>query len=597
MDDITTTKTSNNNNNNNETNTDIINNNGFDHSFIVHNWKLKVFTTLDINVRHAISVHIQSVHRWLLQSVATIRMITMIMGCYTHRRSIEKHYTLNQHHTDSMWLLNRFESSVTTVETLHSLLAISAMLAVTVEDIGASTTHTSNNNKQNLVNWRLESPIPSKLLMIFINSKSGGQMGTKFLKKFSSIVNPLQIIDLIHHGPDHGVQIIQRYLEENPGDVERFRLLVCGGDGTVGWVLQILKKYNLPPIPIAIIPLGTGNDMSRSLGWGPGYNNENLKLILKSISEAKLTHLDTFTVNIKQDMKGINTIVMNNYFSIGLDANIALGFHEARNANPHLFTGRTINKIWYGKIGLEEFVTRSFPSMSEILEITIDGQPLKLEKSIEGIMIINVNNYAGGVRLWKKSSSKFKAQKIDDGVLELVGVTGVPHLGSIISGVASPLKLAQGSHILIKHRTKKQPTTAVQVDGEPFSVESCEIEIKFERKVLMLAQKDYKTKSSEFDPVLIPNVGISTSPNTISNISSSTTTTATTTTTNTTFLPSPDILNTPSSVMTSPETTTITTTETETSPTNTNENENKEKMEIIKITNSDDDEMDGTQLN
>lgn len=46
---------------------------------------------------------------------------------------------------------------------------------------------------------------------------------------------------------------------------------VAGGDGTVGWVLGSLgelHKEGREPVPAtAIIPLGTGNDLSRSFGW------------------------------------------------------------------------------------------------------------------------------------------------------------------------------------------------------------------------------------------------------------------------------------------------------------------------------------------
>lgn len=52
----------------------------------------------------------------------------------------------------------------------------------------------------------------------------------------------------------------------------RLRIIICGGDGTVGWVLNILKEagFELEDLLFGILPLGTGNDFSRTLNWGPG---------------------------------------------------------------------------------------------------------------------------------------------------------------------------------------------------------------------------------------------------------------------------------------------------------------------------------------
>jgi hypothetical protein len=87
-------------------------------------------------------------------------------------------------------------------------------------------------------------------------------------------------------------------------DVPNIRIVVCGGDGTMGWLLSCIDRVTHghatnKSLPIAMMPLGTGNDLARSFRWGAGYSSRMAKKQwLKKVASAKTARLDRWRVKI-----------------------------------------------------------------------------------------------------------------------------------------------------------------------------------------------------------------------------------------------------------------------------------------------------------
>ena len=65
------------------------------------------------------------------------------------------------------------------------------------------------------------------------------------------------------------------------------RIVPAGGDGSVMFVIDemIKAKCKFDKAALGIIPLGTGNDFARALGWGGGVSGD---LIGKNLSTLKV---------------------------------------------------------------------------------------------------------------------------------------------------------------------------------------------------------------------------------------------------------------------------------------------------------------------
>ncbi|CAF3337328.1 unnamed protein product [Rotaria sp. Silwood1] len=296
----------------------------------------------------------------------------------------------------------------------------------------------NNNNTNNIEYDRIYTP-----LLLFINKRSGGQSGEKIYRKLLHLLNPRQVFLLEND------QTIFNALDIY-SSLSNIRLCVFGGDGTVGWVLgrlaELYPSLNNPPV--SICPLGTGNDLSRVLSWGEQYDPKRLLSTLIQIPQAQPIALDRWQVTMEQlDVTNSNinpnsgrtflSFITHpkfirdtkrpsyqnhrtlpntrfiNYMSFGLDAAIALEFHDRRSRDPAKFSSPLKNKLMYlneSRKYLNDFARSKLWNLRSYIRLICDGENLTDSiKNCHTLLVLNIPGYASGTNPWGKPSSNISS--------------------------------------------------------------------------------------------------------------------------------------------------------------------------------------------
>lgn len=234
------------------------------------------------------------------------------------------------------------------------------------------------------------------------------------------------------------------------------KIVAVGGDGTVGQVIGGIVQSGTKR-RLGVIPLGTANDLSRTVGLYREFHRRGLEGLLKIILRGRVINLDVLSLNDK--------FIFSNYFSLGLDARICRDFNLLRSKIPKWISGSRINKLFYIWLGLKNLRYCGTGGFSLTIRLN-DGQEKAIiinpkseirmstirnpQSGIRAIIISNIKDYAAGSPLSRQA-------EISDGKFEV----------TIIKNLVDFIQLLVARFFPLKREIEQYQTTWVKIEGRP----------------------------------------------------------------------------------------------------------------------------------
>lgn len=164
------------------------------------------------------------------------------------------------------------------------------------------------------------------------------------------------------------------------------RVVVAGGDGTIGLAIQGIVRGNPSNCALGVIPLGTGNDLARELRLLEAFRTGGFDALVESFLLDRTAPLDLWDVN------GQATMV--NYLSLGLDGKSTETFARRRV----LGGGHSVllNKFRFAQSGLISLRHRLPSDFRMRIHQNGGVQEINLPNR-RTLAVFNISHYAAGL--------------------------------------------------------------------------------------------------------------------------------------------------------------------------------------------------------
>ncbi|MDX1682315.1 MAG: diacylglycerol kinase family lipid kinase [Phycisphaeraceae bacterium] len=245
---------------------------------------------------------------------------------------------------------------------------------------------------------------------------------------------------------------------EQPGDLPELarrledegqdRIVIGGGDGTIASVISALKS---PRPEIGILPLGTANDLARSLGLSGSIDE-----LLRRAVVGPVTPIDLVTVEDGDRSCVVNAV-----------AGGCFGSPEGQADPP--------SKQWLGELAYRLAALRRIGALTEH-QLTIGADDREVSLSTWGLAAANGRFAGGGFMLGPEAM-------INDGRLDITVVPSGDWLETTTAAFDVLFQRQAGSDRVVTFRARRlevdiDPPMGFSFDGEPTEVDRMVLEVQ-----------------------------------------------------------------------------------------------------------------------